>query len=504
MRPTTMLLVLWSVICIGLRLEAARVVDLGDSEALYAVYSLFPAPSFLDHPGLIGKLYGLLGKPPEARDVHTATAMGATLFPWLLRAALRFTEPRSRDAEENGRRSDRATLVALLFATVPVVAVGLFALTPDWPLSLCVLSATAFALRGESEPERRTLHLFAAGALMALSAYAKVTGYVFVVALAFAWLRAKTPARGAGFVGMAIGFAPSIPMWLYESQHGFPMLGHRLAPSALGVAQGLGMATIGQLLYLSPIVCVLLCIFARRFVRSGVAPTLNVLVLVPAALLLLVAALSPQAEPHWMAPLLIPLAFAAYRTDPASFRDSRWVRGGFGLAAVLTVLVHIWVLVPQASRLLPESARRHDISRELFGQNVLRDALLRTAQEASSDGITPVFVGPHWTLCARIRLALPAHRFEVGCITAEQDDFDTWAKDVWKDAPRVIWVTDDRFEAEDSQSPLPSELIAYTQVRRERARVFRGGAPSRVFSWRTLELPSAQLPSDEPQKKPHE
>src|SRR5687767_1411773 len=126
MRPLTLLLLLWTVVCVALRLQCARVVDYGDAEALYAVYGLFPAPSFLDHPGLIGKIYGLFGKPADAHDVHTATALAASLFPWLLRAALRFSEGPGGDPEHETRRSDRASAIALLFATVPVVSIGLF------------------------------------------------------------------------------------------------------------------------------------------------------------------------------------------------------------------------------------------------------------------------------------------------------------------------------------------------------------------------------------------
>lgn len=508
MRPLTLLLLLWSVVCVALRLECARVVDYGDAEALYASYSLFPAPSFLDHPGLIGKIYALFGKPPQAHDVHAATALSASLFPWLLRAALRFSEGDARDADDETRnlRSDRASLVALCFAVVPVVSVGLFALTPDWPLALCLTAGTAFALRAEHDADRRGLHLLAAGALFALAGYAKITGYAFLVALVFGWLRAPGIPRTAGWIGIGLGLAPSVEMWVHEAKHGFPMLGHRLAPSALGVAKGLAMATAGQLLYLSPVVAILVVVFARRFVRSKASPQLSVLMLGPAALLLVAAALSPQAEPHWMAPLLIPLAFAAYRSDP-SWASSGWVRAGFGLAAACSVLVYGWVLVPKASRWIPEAQRKNDISRELFGQNVLRDALLRTAQEADSAGLSPVFVGPHWTLCARLRLALPVHRYDVGCITREQDDFDRWAPDVWVGAPLVVWVTDDRFEELDAPpdtavSALPAALAGYTQIGKERIRVFRGGQSSRTFVWRVLQLPEAAAPAAAPLPAP--
>ncbi|RYZ63149.1 MAG: hypothetical protein EOP08_11475, partial [Proteobacteria bacterium] len=353
MRPLTLLLLLWSVVCVALRFECARVVDYGDSEALYAVYSLFPAPSFLDHPGLIGKIYGLFGKPADAHDVHVATALVASLFPWLVRAALRFSEPATTDTDAIVVRNDRATLVALLFATIPVVSVGLFALTPDWPLALCLTAGTAFALRAESDPERRGMHLLAAGTLFALAGFAKLTGYAFLLALVVSWLRLPAKGRTAGWVGIGLGLAPSVEMWVHEAKHGFPMLSHRVAPTALGVAKGLGMATAGQLLYLSPLVFGLVLVFAWRFVRGRTSPQLATLIVMPAVLLLLAAALSPQAEPHWMAPLLIPLAFAAYRSAPETWSRG-WIRAGFGLAAAFGLVLYGWVLVPKASRWVPE------------------------------------------------------------------------------------------------------------------------------------------------------
>jgi hypothetical protein len=263
------------------------------------------------------------------------------------------------------------------------------------------------------------------------------------------------------------------------------------------------MATVGQLLYLSPILAVLIAIFAWRYVRGAGSRQLSVLLVVPGALLLLAAAFSPQAEPHWMAPLLIPLAFAVYG-NPDSVQEAatieRWsaswlVRAALGLAAACTLLVYGWVLLPKASRWVPESHRKDDISRELFGQSVLQDSLQRAAAELTQDGIEPVFVGPHWTLCARVRLALPQHRYQVGCATRERDDFDTWAPAVWEGAPLVVWVTDDRFEdvdavGESDVSALPAALAGYTQVSKARVRVFRGGAPSRTFVWRVLQLPA--------------
>ena len=119
---------------------------------------------------------------------------------------------------------------------------------------------------------------------------------------------------------------------------------------------------------------------------------------------------------------------------------------------------------------------------------------LARASEHTVDGLAPVIVGPHWTLCARLRLVLPKDRYEVGCITREDDDFDHWAKDVWVGAPLVIWVTDDRFEdvdtPSDATSAIPAALAGYKQITTGRVRSFRGGVTSRTFVWRVLQAPA--------------
>lgn len=476
MRPLTLLLLVWSAITLALRIECARAVDFGDAEALYAVYSYFPAPSYLDHPGLIGQLYAWVGDAPQ--DVHMATALFATLLPWLLRAALRFSAHPAADP-------DRATRIALYFSVIPVVGVGMFALTPDWPLAVCVLLGLAFAVRADNDENRRAAHRFAAGALIGFSAYGKLSGLAFVVALAVTWLRAPTKQRlHAGWLGLVLGLVPLGKVVSYEAARGWPMLHHRLAPTLASVGRGLGMLTLGQLLYLSPLVALLLVGFVWQ-ARRRLSPLLWTMLWLPAALLALAGLASPQTEPHWLAPLLLPLAFAAHADDVWIEQRARLQRWAFGVAAGCTVLVHVWVLVPATTRLWPGD-RRSDIARELFGQTVLRDALLRTVQELeATHGVTPVVVGPHWTLCAKLRLALPRGHYAVGCVNDERDDFDTWAPDVEKDAPLVVWVTDDRFEPEDSVAPFT--VPGYHAISKQRVRVFRGGTTARTFAWRVMQ-----------------
>jgi hypothetical protein len=108
--PALIAALLISALLLGLRLDLAGVVGLGDSEALYAAYGLHPQPAYLHQPGLIGWLATVLGAGSSARAIHVFTAIVSTLLPWLgvgaawahgsePRAALRAYFPRARLAE---------------------------------------------------------------------------------------------------------------------------------------------------------------------------------------------------------------------------------------------------------------------------------------------------------------------------------------------------------------------------------------------------------------------
>src|SRR5258708_10748890 len=125
---------------VALRLVAAARVGFGDSEALYASYALHPQPAYLDHPGLVGLFAHAVGggTAPSPERAHQVTAVLSAAVPWAMAALCRAC----------GATPRRATAAALVFAFVPEIAVGLFALTPDLLLAPAWIAALACAAIG--------------------------------------------------------------------------------------------------------------------------------------------------------------------------------------------------------------------------------------------------------------------------------------------------------------------------------------------------------------------
>src|SRR5271166_2548898 len=105
---------------LALRLVAAGRVGFGDSEALYASYALHPQPAYLDHPGLIGGIARAIGggTAPGPERAHVVTSALATLVPWVMALACR----------ASGAPPRRALATGLVFALVPEISIGLFAM----------------------------------------------------------------------------------------------------------------------------------------------------------------------------------------------------------------------------------------------------------------------------------------------------------------------------------------------------------------------------------------
>src|ERR1019366_2677410 len=106
---------------LAIRLYAATRVGFGDSEALYAAYAVHPQPAYLDPPPLIGLVARALGggTAPSPERAHLMTAVLASLVPWAMALACRGA----------GASWRRAFAAALVFAVVPEIAIGLFAMT---------------------------------------------------------------------------------------------------------------------------------------------------------------------------------------------------------------------------------------------------------------------------------------------------------------------------------------------------------------------------------------
>jgi hypothetical protein len=479
-----------SLIMLGVRLHAAGGIGFGDSEALYAAYALHPQTAYLDHPGLIGRFASFISESahhaPTPLAAHTATALLATLFPWLVGAA-------ARASGADGRGAMCAVLAAVC---APELAIGLFAMTPDLLLAFAwttTLALAAAGLRASPKKLASGATLLVAGVLAGVAASAKVSGLLLLLSLAVTY--ASRPARGhaktiwpwAGLVAGTLVFAPIV---MFEARSGWPMLRHRLvdAPDPGFSLRNAGALFGGQLLYLTPVYAVAAFFVARDLVRSRsdddpVARLLLAAFVVPLALLAPLALWSHVAEPHWLAPPMLALLLHFARRPQALGR--RLARVSLGTAAACVALVYAWVLIPQMTRLVPKSLdARTDISNELYGWPIAMRAVQRLALGSRVPGEETgelVVVGPHWVVCAQLDAALEGE-IPVGCATPARDDFDDWyPRSRWKNADTVIFVTDARFDV-DLSTLLPEYAIA----REERVTTMRGGRVARVFTIRVM------------------
>jgi hypothetical protein len=463
------------------RLYAATRVGFGDSEALYACYALHPQPVYLDHPGLVGLAMGVIGggTAPTPRIAHLVTAVASTLIPCTMALACRAA----------GASWGRAAAAALVFALVPEIAIGLFAITPDLLLAgawLGAIACASIAFRSPPGSTRAAAAFALAGVLAGVAAASKVTGVALLLAIAAATVAppARPHARTvAPWVGLVAGAILLWPMLSFEARHGWPMMRHRLvdtqASAGLSLRNAAGLVG-GQIAYLSPLVVWLAGLAARDLWRErgdAVGTFLLWACVFPLAALFPLALWSRVAEPHWLAPALLSLAPAAARAPRAP--PARLFLAAVCLAAIMVAAVHAWVLAPELVRLAPRSYDpRLDLANELYGwpqaMRAVREEAMASSTPGSAKGEVSI-VGPHWVVCAQLEAALRGD-FAVGCDTPVRDDFDDWwPRARWKTADVVVWVSDARF------GPPPS-LPDYALQRLRHVTIQRGGRVVRVFT----------------------
>jgi hypothetical protein len=485
-----------STLGLGLRLYAAARVGFGDSEALYASYAMHPAPAYLDHPGLVALFARALGDgtAPSPVWAHRVTAVLATLAPWAVVLSARALRA----------PWDRALAAGIVTAVVPEVAVGLFGMTPDLPLFFTWTGALGLAGAGLLAPPsslRASGLLLLAGLAAGVGLAAKVSaaGLVLALLLTYASRAARPHARTPWpWAGLALGALVVLPVAAYEARSGWPMVHHRLVAtqSDAGVSlRNLGALLGGQLLYLSPVVAVLAGIvgwdlFVSR--RDGpVAQLLSNALVVPLVLLVPLCLWSKVAEPHWIAPamLALPLWYAARESPWGGLHVPRAARrGAVACAAVMSLAVYAWVLLPSLAGFFPDGAYdgKLDISNELYGWPEVGDVVRELSvahRYGSPDPGDIVLAGPHWVVCAQLEAALGS-MFPVGCAGTEPADFATWnPRGRWDRAELVVFVTDNRFEL-GSRALFPHRV----RIDGRTLEVHRGGHLARRFTIEILAL----------------
>jgi hypothetical protein len=461
------------------RLVAASRIGFGDSEALYAAYALHLHPAYLDHPGLIAAFARAIGggTAPSPQRAHIVTSALSTFVPWAMALSCR----------ASGASWERSFGGALVFALVPEIAVGLFAMTPDLLLALAWIGAMgfgAYALRSTAGGGRAACGFAASGVLAGLAAASKATGVTLMAGLAVAYVSRSARAHArtiAPWAGLATGALIASPVAAFEARRGWPMLLHRFVSTQGAAGLSLRNAAVfagGQLAYLSPLMAALAVLAARQLWRGRTDVTGRMLIaccIVPLAALLPFCLWSRVAEPHWLAPALLALVPAASR---AREQAPRWLGlSACSLAAAMVIVTHAWVLIPALLRFAPASYdARFDLANELYGWP---DAARAVRDEARRASTHVSVVGPHWVICAQLEAALRGE-LRVGCNTPIRDDFDDWLpRDLWRQSDTILWVTDGRFGP-------PPEFPSHAVQRMRAIPVERGGRAVRVFTLATM------------------
>lgn len=486
-------LIALSAVFLAVRGYAARVVGFGDAEALYASYALHPQPAYLDHPGLVGILARAIGGglAPRPEDAHRVTGLLATLAPWVLVLV----------ARSLGAARHAAVAAGLVVATVPELAIGLFGMTPDLLLYFAFLGAVGMAAVGLSEAPgtlRASGALVSAGALAGVAGASKVTGLLLFPALVFVYLADPAAKRHARtpwpWAGLSAGLVVLVPVLQHQVAHGWPMLRHRLVDTQAGAGaslRNLGALVGGQLVYVSPLLfataVALFVDLLRRRREDTVTRLLFAASAFPLAALLPLCLWSRVAEPHWLAPALLPLPLHAARRAGAAIGwgarlvGRRFLAAGAALGLVASLAVHAWVLVPSLLRFAPASYDpKLDIANELFGWPAATEGV----REVVGEGLRTTVVGPHWVICAQLEATLGAPgTARVGCLTEIGDDWSSWnPRERWEKDDRVVFVTDERFPV-DPAGLFPDRNV--TSVRN--VATFRGGRRVRTFTITVLD-----------------
>jgi hypothetical protein len=442
-----------SVVLLAVRLYAAHRVGFGDAEALYACYARHPQPVYVDHPGLIGLFARLVGEgsSPSPLAAHRVTAILATLAPWVAALA----------ARAGGASWRAAATVALALMVTPEISVGLFGMTPDLLLILlwyASLGASLWAIVAEPGSLRALGGALTSGLFAGLACDAKISGALLLMGLAFAWAsrQARVHLRTiAPWAGLAIAWLVLLPVMEGEASSGFSMLRHRLIDTQKGAGpslRNLGALIGGQLLYVTPPLLAGAFLVARDLhKRRDDDATSRLLWSVTVATLPLVflCCVSRVAEPHWIAPLYLALPIHLARRAHQPLIGKGLARSSIAVGGVAVALAHIWVLFPVGPRLLgARYVPRYDLANDLFAWEVALPTVRRAVVESTSPHDALAFViGPHWTICAQLHAALPKQVL-VGCHAEIPDDFARWLpKAVWRRAPVLLYVTDDRFDA---------------------------------------------------------
>ncbi len=374
---------------------------LGNDEAYYYTYALYPALSHFDHPPMVGwviQLFSLDLHLSSEFFIRLAAVVAGTLNTWLMYCI------------GKQLRDEITGWYAALLYTASIygfIITGVFML-PDAPQSVFWLSAILFMLKafhGEIDAVAKRNFLvasvFIGFALLSkyTTAFLWLGMIIYILAYDRKWLRTRTFYMAQ--LVMALLFVPVL-VWNVQN-HFVSFLFHssRVEPAAKAFTPDYFLTEIlGEALYTNPVILVLIILAVIAFFKGAFqdrksGTRLLIWVALPVIATFLLASVSRRTLPHWNAAgylTLIPLAALWLRKRglgmfPAVMKSAM----AFTILLITLSAVQILTGFIPLETLIGETGGKGsaDLSLELYGWRQLQSDFKPLAEKYEQSGLMP-------------------------------------------------------------------------------------------------------------------
>ena len=396
-----------------LRSLLAGWIELGNDEAYYWTFAMYPDWSHYDHPGMVGwvmQLFSLNLRLDSEFFLRLSSIVFMTVNTWVM-----YRIGKEIKDEQTGLLA-AALYTASLYA---FVITGVFIL-PDTPLNLFWLLACWMEISYLKSGSKRHGYLMLTGLFAGLAILSKYTGIflwvgLFLYFLLFDRKQFKNPWLYLSVLITALCCLPILGWNLQNDWISFKFQGERASLIGPLTLNNFFKELGGEFLYNNPINFVLAVIaviaaFRRKLPVDRPVQRLVLLTALPMILLFLLVSLTRPALPHWSGPAynLLILLSATWVTTRVPWRQSRWATLSLSVLALILILgiAEIKTGFVTFDRHEEASLRgKDDISLDLYGwrQAGEKFAVLRAQQIAQGEmKETDDIIGHHWFPTASI------------------------------------------------------------------------------------------------------
>jgi 4-amino-4-deoxy-L-arabinose transferase-like glycosyltransferase len=384
----------------AVRLLFATIIPPFPDEAYYWVWSRNLAPGYFDHPPVVALLIrfgGVVFSPLGLDATGIAIRIGPIVAGWAAGLAT------AGIANRLGG-SAAAIRASIVMSVMPLAAAGLVLATPD----AGVLAATALtlycilrALESDAGSRESLRWWMATGLALGVAFASKYTSIFLPLAILIAvFVRGELRVRlrePGPYIACVIAALVFLPVLLWNAQHDWISFVFQLR-HGLSAPKGSALLAAwkhegdffgGQVTLASPILFILMGIVVARAFRAA-APSVCFALGVVAAVtfgFFVYSGVRQRVEANWPAPAYIP-AIVLLSIASWSPRGEKWLRGGIGLAGVMSFLIYVQALIP----VLPLKPAKDPIARA-YGWTELATVVDSTANVVHTETNRPTWLG---------------------------------------------------------------------------------------------------------------